>query len=85
MFNDVIYLNPTADSTFTMPSVASVTLSANRSKPVILINLSAFSVTIAANGSDMFEVRPTLLLSRQYSKTVLIVSSEIAGTWFIKG
>lgn len=85
MFNDVIYFNPTADTTFTMPTIASVILSANRSKPIMLINLSTFAVTIAASGTDMFEVRPTLTLKRQYGKTVLIVSSEFAGTWFIKG
>lgn len=85
MFNDVIYLNPTANATFTMPTIVSVALVANRSKPVLLINLSAFVVTIVASSTDMFEVRTSLILARQYSKTVLLASSEYPGTWFIKG
>lgn len=85
MFNDVIYLNPTANTSYTMPTITSVSLVANRSKPVMFINLSAFVVTILANSTDMFEIRSSLILSRQYSKTVLMASSEFPGTWFIKG
>jgi hypothetical protein len=85
MYNDVIYLNPTADATFTMPATSSISLAANRSKPVVLVNLSAHVITIAANASDMFETRSQLTLTRPFSKTVLMASSELANTWFIRG
>ena len=85
MYVDVIYLNPTSDSTFTLPLVSSVPLSANRSKPVLFVNLSSHVVTIAANSGDMIEVRTYLTLSRQFSKTNLMTTSEFANTWFVRG
>lgn len=84
-FNDIIYLNPTANASFTMPAIATVGLVANRSKRIMFINLSVFTVTIVAGSTDMFEVRASLILPRQYSKTVLLASSEYPATWFIKG
>lgn len=82
---DILFLNPAADSTFTMPTVTSINMAIGKAKPIVLINISAFRVTIVSNVIDTFEGRTSLLLSRVYSKTVLVASAAVANTWFIKG
>lgn len=85
MAYDIIYLKPTAITTFTLPAISSISLAANKSKAVLFVNLSAFAVTILGSSTDTFEGLASMVLTRQYSKTMLTATSEFASTWFIKG
>lgn len=99
MAYDIIYINAASSTTYTLPTIASVnvliqtnamfpyitTPQTSRSRAIMVINMSVNPVTIQATGSDMIETRTQLTLSRLFSKTVLVVSSEFTGAWFIKG
>lgn len=82
---DIIYLNPTANTTYTLPLISSVTLASNKSKITMFVNISNFRATISRNGSDTIEGTNTIVLRSLYSKTVLTISSELATAWTIKG
>ena len=82
---DIIYLNPTANATFTLPTVASMAFPANESKITMFVNISAFRVTIAGNSGNTIEGLPSLTLTRQYSKAVITGSSELTDVWTVKG
>jgi hypothetical protein len=79
----IIYLNPTANTTYTLPSIASIALDVNKSKETIFINISTFVATIASDAADNLEGLASLNLSSQYSKTMLTVASGIANAWTI--
>lgn len=83
--NDIIYFNPAGDDTWTLPTIASMAFLANRSKITLFVNISANKVTIARNSTDTIEGLTQLVLSKLYSKTVLVGSSEHATYWTIKG
>lgn len=83
--NDIIYLNPSADTTYTLPSLASIALGADLSRIVMFVNIGSFKATVARNSTDTIEGLTTLALRRVYSKTVLIASSEHPSFWTIKG
>jgi hypothetical protein len=82
---DIIYLNPTANISYILPTTAALSISANRSKQVQFVNISSFSATITAGGSDTIEGLTSLRLLSLYSKTVLTATDQVASTWFIKG
>jgi hypothetical protein len=81
--NDAIYLNPTADATYTLPSVASLALAADKSKKTRIINISSFVATVVSDAADTIEGLGSLNLSNLYSKTTLTASSEVATAWLI--
>ena len=85
--HDIIYLNPTADTTYTLPTVASLSLAANTSKETLFVNISSYKVTIYPNGAgpDTIEGLTGIILTRLYSKTMLVASSEISNVYTIKG
>jgi hypothetical protein len=83
--DDIIYFNPTANATFTLPSIASMTFGSNISKVITFVNISNFSVTIAPNAADTIEGLSSLQLKRLYGKTSLIGSDQLTNTWTIKG
>lgn len=83
---DIIYLNPSANTTYTLPQISTLTIAANTSYIVVFVNINASNAaTIAAGGSDTIEGAATLPLRRQWLKTVLVVSDQLATTWLIKG
>lgn len=82
---DVIYLNPTANATFTLSTLALIALAANKSKITMFVNISTFRVTIAAGAGNTIEGLATLVLRNQYTKTVLTASDQLATVWTIKG
>jgi hypothetical protein len=79
--NDIIYLNP--NTTYTLPSVASLALAANKSKKTRFVNISSFAATVASDAADTLEGLTTIVLSKLYSKTMLIASSELSTAWTI--
>jgi len=81
--NDIIYLNPSADTTYTLPTVASLSLNPNKSKEVVFVNIGSAVATVAGNGADTIEELSLLNLTRLYSKTTLTASSELTSTWII--
>jgi len=83
--NDIIYLNPSADTTYTLSTVAALALAANKSKTTMFVNIGSFVATIAAGAANTIEGLATLRLTKLYSKTVLTGSSELATVWTIKG
>lgn len=83
--NDIIYLNPSGDTTYTLPTIASLALGANKSKMVMFVNIGTDKAIISRNSTDTLEGLTTLGLNKLYSKTVLTASSEHAGYFTIKG
>jgi len=83
--NDIIYLNPSADTTYTLSTVSALALAANKSKTTMFVNIGSFVATIAADAVNTIEGLATLRLTKLYSKTVLTGSSELATVWTIKG
>jgi hypothetical protein len=83
---EIIYLNPSANTTYTLPLLSSLALAANTSKIIIFVNINATNrATISRNGSNTIEGLTTLALNRQWSKTVLVASDQQPSTWMIKG
>jgi hypothetical protein len=82
---DIIYFNPSSDQTWTLPTIASMAFLANRSKQILFVNISSNKATIARNSTDTIEGLTQIVLSKLYSKTMLIGSSEHATYWTIKG
>lgn len=82
---DIIYFNPAADDTWTLPTISSMAFLPNRSKSTLFVNISANKVTLSRGGSDTIEGLTSLSLTKLYSKTMLIGSSESATAWTIKG
>lgn len=83
--DDIIYFNPTANATFTLPTIASMAFGTNISKVLVFVNISNFIVTLAPNVADTIEGLTSLQLKNSYSKTSLIGSDQLANTWTIKG
>ena len=82
---DIIYFNPAANATWTLPTIASMAFLANRSKATLFVNISSNRATIARNSTDTIEGLTTLVLNKLYSKTMLVGSSEHSTYWTIKG
>jgi hypothetical protein len=82
---DIIYLNPAANATFTLSTLALIALAANKSKITMFVNISAFIVTLAAGSGNTIEGLTNLQLKRQYTKTVLTASDQLSTVWTIKG
>ncbi len=83
---EIIYLNPSSNTTYTLPTLASLSLAANTSKIIIFVNINATNkATIARNGSNTIEGLLSLNLTKQWSKTVLVASDQQPSTWMIKG
>ena len=82
---DIIYLNPAANATFTLSTLALVALAANKSKITMFVNISTNRVTLAAGAGNTIEGLASLLLRNQYTKTVLTASDQLATVWTIKG
>jgi hypothetical protein len=82
---DIIYFNPTADATFTLDTLATLALGANKSKSTMFVNISAFIVTLTSGSGNTIEGLANLLLKRQYTKTVLTASDQLSTIWTIKG
>lgn len=85
LLNDIIYLNPAGDATFTLPTIASMNFATNRSKIIMYVNISAFKITLQRASTDTIEGLTSLVLTKLYSKTVLTGSSEHLTFWTIKG
>ena len=84
---EIIYLNPTGGNTsYTLPTLASLSLAANKSKITVFVNIHASNrATVLRNGANTIEGLTQLVLSKQWSKTCLVASSEQPSTWLIKG
>lgn len=84
---EIIYLNPTGGNTsYTLPTLASLSLATNKSKITVFVNIHASNkATILRNGSNTIEGLTQLVLSKQWSKTVLIASDQQVSSWMIKG
>jgi hypothetical protein len=85
LLNDIIYLNPSGDTTYTLPTTASLALITDRAINTIFINISTDKAIISKNSTDTIEGLSTLTLSRIYSKTVLTAGNAISDVWTIKG
>lgn len=84
--NDIIFLNPSALTTYTLPTIASLTIPANTSYIIVFININATNeADLTTSGGNLIEGVSTIKLKRQWAKTVLIASSEVANSWMVKG
>lgn len=84
---EIIYLNPTGGNTsYTLPTLASLSLAANKSKITVFVNIHASNkATILRNGANTIEGLTQLVLSKQWSKTCLVASDQQPSSWMIKG
>jgi len=78
----VIYANPSAPITITLPLLSSLIL-INHAYRFTIINVSTFKITLAGNGSDTIETKAFFELKKQWDKQT-IVTTPFANTWFIQ-
>jgi hypothetical protein len=78
----VIYLNPSANTTYTLPSIAGLGLTTS-TVFVVFVNISAsFTATLAS--SDNFEGSTTIKLNKRWLK-VCLFPNIANSTWMIRG
>jgi hypothetical protein len=78
----VIYVNPVANITITLPLLSSLTL-VNYAYRITIVNVSIFRVTIAANGANQIENRASYVLRNQWDKQTL-VTTPFSNNWYIQ-
>ena len=82
---DIIYLNPAGAATFTLDTLATISLASNKSKFIMFVNISEFVVTLESGSGNTIEGLANIKLKRQYTKIVLTASDQLSTIWTIKG
>ncbi len=79
----IIYLSPTANSTYELPLISNINIASNRTKVIIFVNISNSTAIIQANALNTIVGRSKIILRKMYSKTTLIVSPQTPETWML--
>jgi len=83
--NDIIYLNPSSNTTYTLPEISTLGLGVDEATCATFVNINASNTaTISADASETIEGDLSFNLKRQWVKFTLIASSAHDSTWIIE-